>query len=26
VHKDPEAKRQEALQFGANLVLYAMTR
>ncbi len=26
VHKDPEAKRQEALRFGTNLVLYAMTR
>ncbi len=26
VHKDPEEKRQEALRFGANLVLYALTR
>ncbi len=26
VHKDPEEKRQEALRFGANLVVYAMTR
>ncbi len=26
VHKDPEEKRQEALRFGTNLVLYVMTR
>jgi hypothetical protein len=26
VHNDPEEKRQEALRFGANLVLYVMTR
>lgn len=26
IHKDPEDKRQEALRFGANLVLYALTR
>lgn len=26
VHNDPDDKRQEALRFGANLVLYAMTR
>ena len=25
VHNDPEAKRQEALQFGANIVLWALT-
>jgi Domain of unknown function (DUF4159) len=25
VHKDPESKRQEALRFGANLVLYALS-
>jgi hypothetical protein len=26
VHNDPEAKRQEALRFGANIFLWAMTR
>jgi hypothetical protein len=26
VHNDPEEKRQEALRFGADLVLYALTR
>jgi hypothetical protein len=26
VHNDPEEKRQEALRFGANVVLYALTR
>jgi hypothetical protein len=26
VHKDPEDKRQEALRFGTNIVLQALTR
>jgi hypothetical protein len=26
IHSDPEAKRQEALRFGTNIVVYALTR
>jgi hypothetical protein len=26
IHNDPEQKRQEALRFGANIILYALTQ